>query len=241
MKTSIRVAIGGVLLATSATLHAEGTWRHEVAPYVWGSAMEGSASVGDADVHVDMSFGDIVDDLEMGFMGAYRASRDRLSFTVDVVYMALGQHGRGPVGLASADIDVDQTAFRVDAGYAVTENLTLIGGLRYNDLSVEIDLRGPLGERRRAGDEQWLDPLIGAAWRIPFGDEWSATLSADVGGFGIASDLAWQGQAVLRWQATPTLGVLAAYRYFDMDYDDDDFTYDMAISGPALGVAFTFE
>jgi hypothetical protein len=35
--------------------------------------------------------------------------------------------------------------------------------------------------------------------------------------------------------------VLAAYRYMSMDYDDGDaFRYDMAMSGPALGVVFTF-
>ncbi len=40
------------------------------------------------------------------------------------------------------------------------------------------------------------------------------------------------------------LGVLGAYRYIDMDYENDDrsrdFKYEMSISGPALGVVFTF-
>ena len=38
--------------------------------------------------------------------------------------------------------------------------------------------------------------------------------------------------------------VVGAYRYIDMDYESDDggrdFRYDMSMSGPALGVVFTF-
>jgi hypothetical protein len=242
MNNRIGIALGGMLMITSAGLHADDGWRHEIAPYVWGAAMEGSAAVRGVDAHVDMSFGDILDHLELGFMGMYRASKDQLSFGVDVVYMGLGEHGRGPRGFASADIDVDQIAVAFDAGYAMSDQLTLLGGLRYNDVSVDLDVNGPLGEHRRAkGDEQWLDPYLGASYRIPFNDQWSATLRGDIGGFGIGSDFAWQAQAVLRWQATPTFGLLAAYRYFDMDYEKDRFKYDMATSGPALGVVFTFE
>jgi hypothetical protein len=40
------------------------------------------------------------------------------------------------------------------------------------------------------------------------------------------------------------LEVVGAYRYIDMDYSTGKgssyFLYDMAISGPALGVAFSF-
>jgi hypothetical protein len=40
------------------------------------------------------------------------------------------------------------------------------------------------------------------------------------------------------------VGVLAAFRYMDMDYEDGSgqnrFIYDMAFSGPAMGVVFSF-
>jgi hypothetical protein len=41
---------------------------------------------------------DILDNLELGFMGTYRATRERLSITVDAIYMGLGSNGRGPEG-----------------------------------------------------------------------------------------------------------------------------------------------
>ncbi len=234
--------ISALLLAATPLQAAE--WKHELAPYVWGSAMSGTTTTGPVSADVDASFGDILDNLEMGFMGAYRASRDRLSITVDGIYMGLGSHGRGPAGFVNADVDLDQSALEVDVGYEVLERLTVFGGLRYNDLSVKLDATGPLGTRSADADEDWVDPVIGAHYTIPFADKWSFTLHGDIGGFGVGSDFAWQGVGTLRWQVSERIGVLGAYRYIDMDYDNGEgreyFEYDMSLSGPALGVVFTF-
>jgi hypothetical protein len=243
MKTRHQAAVLGIAALAAAPLHAA-EWKHELAPYVWGSGMSGTATVGTVAADVDMSFGDILDDLEMGFMGAYRATRERLSVTVDGIYMGLGSAGRGPAGYVKADVDLDQSALEVDVGYEVMERLTVLAGLRYNDLSVDIKATGPLGTRQASQGESWLDPVIGATYTIPFADKWSFTLRGDIGGFGVGSDFAWQGLGTLRWQTSERVGVLAAYRYIDMDYDTGKganyFEYDMSLSGPALGVVFTF-
>lgn len=226
-------------VVAAAPAHAE-EWKNEVAPYVFGAAMEGRAGVGGVVADVDMSFGDIVDDLELGFMGMYRGSNETVEVTVDTIWMGLGQSMRGPNGALAADVDVDQLALEVAGGYRVDERLTVFGGLRYNDLDLDVRTVGPLGDRRRSGGESWIDPLIGAHYTIPFSDAWSVALRGDVGGFGVGSDFAWQAVATARWQPTPKLGLLAAYRYISMDYDEDGFLYDMTIAGPALGVVFTF-
>ncbi len=236
-------AIGIVLLA-AGPVHAE-EWKHEVAPYLWGAAMDGTSGVGNVVAEVDLSFGDILDNLEMGFMGMYRASRDQFSVTVDAVYMGLGATERGPGGLVKADIDMDQIALEVDVGYELVERFTVFGGLRYNDLSANVKATGPLGNVESAdGDESWVDPIGGAHFSIPLAEAWSLNLRGDIGGFGVGSDFAWQGVATFRWQFSDRAGALAAYRYMYMDYDDgqgsDRFKYDMSFSGPALGVVFTF-
>jgi hypothetical protein len=234
----------GAALAAPPVLADDG-WKHEIAPYVWGSGMDGSTGVGDAIADVDMSFGDILEDLELGFMGAYRASKDRYSITFDVVYMGLGVTQRGRGGALKADVDLDQTGIETDFGYALSDRMTVLAGLRYVDLSVKVRATGPLGETREGdADEDWIDPVVGAMYLIPFSDEWSLNLRGDVGGFGVGSDFAWQAVATLRWQFSPHTGALAAYRYLDMDYEngngDHRFIYDMAISGPALGFVLTF-
>jgi hypothetical protein len=233
----------GLSLLSAPSLHAA-DWQHEVAPYLWGAGMSGTTAVGPVAADVDASFGDILDNLEFGFMGTYRATRDRLSITVDGIYMGLGSAGSGPAGFVDADVDLDQSALEVDVGYEVLDRLTIFGGIRYNDLSVGIRATGPLGTRSESADEDWIDPVIGAHYTFDFADRWSFTLRGDIGGFGVGSEFAWQGVGTLRWQATDRVGVLGAYRYIDMDYESDDrsreFRYDMSMSGPALGVVFTF-
>jgi hypothetical protein len=234
----------GLALFASQPLHAA-EWKHEVAPYLWGAAMDGTSGVNNVVAEVDVSFSDVLDNLETGFMGVYRASREQVSITVDTVYMGLGATRRGPGGQVKADIELDQLAIEVNVGYELAERFTIFGGLRYNDMSAKVTATGPLGNAESAeGDESWIDPIVGAHYSIPLADAWSLTMRGDIGGFDVGSEFAWQGVATLRWQASPRVGVLAAYRYMDMDYEGGNgqnrFIYDMAISGPAMGVVFTF-
>lgn len=244
MRSRYQATLVGLALCVGAPLHAQ-EWKHEIAPYMWGAAMDGSTTIGSLTSDIDMSFGDIVDNLEFGFMGAYRASNGPHSITLDGLYMGLGGTGTGPAGFLKADVDVDQTALELSYGYEVMERLVLLGGLRYNDLAVDIKATGPLGASQQASaDADWVDPLIGAHYTMPFADAWSLTLRGDIGGFGIGADFAWQAAATLRWQFSDNIGALAAYRYMDIDYEDGSgtryFKYDVASSGPALGVVFTF-
>lgn len=244
MKALPGAAVAALALVASASVQAEG-WKHEFAPYLWGAAMDGTAGIGGVTADVDVSFGDILDQLEMGFMGTYRATKDRYLLNFDAIYMGLGTTVRGPQGQLKADIDMDQTALEADAGYEAVDNLVVFGGLRYVDLSGKVAAQGPLGvERSGHGGADWIDPVIGVLYTVPFNDEWSSTLRGDIGGFGIGSDFSWQIAATLRWQMSPTIGVVGAYRYIAMDYESGKnanyFKYDVASSGPALGMVFTF-
>jgi hypothetical protein len=245
MSHCLRTAVAVLALASVATPAAAAEWKHEIAPYLWGSAMEGTVGIGDISAEAEMSFSDILDDLEFGFMGSYRASRDRYSITVDAIYMGLGVTERGPGGALKADIDLDQVGLEADFGYAVAERFTLFGGLRYVSLDADLRVTGPLGNELSASEGQdWVDPVIGAIYSWPLAEAWTLNLRGDIGGFGIGSDFAWQGMATLRWQFSPRSALGIAYRHLDMDYEDgrgqDYFKYDMATSGPAMGVIFTF-
>jgi hypothetical protein len=243
MQHNLRAAIVASLVLVSPHTQAD-EWQQEIAPYLFAAGMDGTVGVGPVEADVSQSFSDIVSNLEIGFMGAYRATKDRYSITFDTIYMGLGATKKGSGGLLKADVDADQLALEGDFGYAITEAVTLFGGLRYNDISTDVKVTSPLGANKVSGSKSWVDPVVGAIYSHKFNDTWSMNLRGDIGGFGIGSDFAWQGLASVRWQATPTVGVIGAYRYIDMDYEDGNgnnrFLYDMAISGPALGVVFSF-
>lgn len=245
MSASFRTIVASLGLCVIASPANAAEWKYEIAPYLWASGMDGTSGIGPVTAETSLSFSDIMDNLEIGFMGAFRASKDRYSITVDAIYMGLGVTEKGPGGVLKADIDMDQTGLETDFGYALNDRVTMLAGLRYVDLDVKLKVTGPLGEVLSARQQQsWVDPVIGAQYLWPFADQWSLNLHGDIGGFGIGSDFAWQAMAVLRWQFSPRTGVALAYRYLDMDYEDgkgnDRFLYDMATSGPALGVVFTF-
>jgi len=238
-------------LLASTPLHAA-DWTHEIAPYLWGAGLEGTTAIGPVSADIDASFSDILDALEMGAMGSYRGSRDRISVMFDAVYSGLGGDGKGPGGAVKADVDIDQLDVDIDQlvlegdlGYALTENLHAFVGLRYVDLETKIKLKGPLGNTESARDKvDWVDPVIGLYYIWPFSDRWALSLRGDIGGFGVGSEFAWQGVGILRWQVSSGVGVLFAYRYLSNDYEDGKganyFEYDMSMQGPALGVVFTF-
>lgn len=237
-------ADGDGLVAAAGPATAE-EWQHLLAPYVWGAAISGTTTVGGVDADTSLSFGDILDDLEVGFMGVYRASRGRHTITIDTVYIGLGYTDRLPANALKVETDLDQVIVEADAGYAMNESLSILGGLRYVELETAVHVRSPLGPVFATHREQnWMDPVIGVEYSRRLRQPWSLILRGDVGGLGVGSDFAWQGLAVLQWQSSPHFGIGLAYRYLDMDYRDGDgaraFKYDMAISGPAAGLVITF-
>ncbi len=124
----------GLCVVASPVNAAE--WKHEIAPYLWGSSMQGTVGIGDITAETDLSFSDLLDNLEFGFMGTYRASTDRYSITVDAIYMGLGVTEKGPGGALKADIDMDQVGLEGDFGYALSDRFTVLAGLRYVDLEM---------------------------------------------------------------------------------------------------------
>jgi hypothetical protein len=245
MSVRSNTTVVALALCAMANPASGAEWKHEFAPYLWGSAMDGTVGVGGITADASLSFSDIVDNLEFGFMGTYRGTNGPYSITVDAMYMGLGMTQKGPGGALKADIDMDQAGLEADFGYALGDRLTVLAGLRYVDLQTQIVVGGPLGNEKSSRlRENWVDPVIGVQYTWPFADQWSLNLRGDVGGFGVGSDFAWQGIALLRWQVTERTGLALAYRYLDMDYENgkgqDQFLYDMAISGPAMGVVFTF-
>jgi hypothetical protein len=250
------VPVGVVaLLAAFAPVGARADdWRNSLTPYLWASGMSGTTAVGTPlgllEADVDLSFGDILSNLKIGGMLSYRGDGERWSVMADAIYMDLGADKATSAGPVTVDaiVSVKQTALEADVGYRVAERVLAFAGLRYNDINADLSVvrTGPgAGESRGAGgSESWTDPLIGVLGQIPLSARWMLELRGDIGGFGIGSDFAWQAMATARWRASKAIDVIGSYRYFKMSYEKDSgtspFKYDMAISGPALGVTFRF-
>lgn len=244
-----RVAAISACIALQPAAMAD-EWQHTVLLYGMGAAIDGEAQVGDLTVPVDVSISDLFDALELGAMGAYRVANDTWSFTVDATYMGLGGTSEGPRGLVKGELDVDQVTLMGTVGRRWTESLELLFSLSYFDLSSDLRLdvtspvSGLVSTRRASVDADWVDPLIGLQYAVPFADRWRFSLRGDVGGFGIGSDFSYQGLALFDWRANETVGVVFGYRIIGFDYEEGHGggykRFDLTEQGPLLGVAFSF-
>ena len=61
-----------------------------------------------------------------------------------------------------------------------------------------------------------------------------------MGGFGAGSDLMWDANLNLGYQWTTGFATTIGYRHFDVEYEDDTFLYDVAQTGPMLGLSWKF-
>ncbi len=229
----------------------DGRWHFLVAPYVWGSGMEGTVGVNGAlAVPVDLSFGDAIGALDFGFLGRFEGRKDRTGFALDVVYMNLGADVAGPVaGQLELGADVRsltaEGVFAYRAFYDETKGsyVDLLGGARYMRNRAGLTLGRDGGEI--AGTEatlDWVDALAGARFRLPLGTRVGLHGRADIAGLG--SDFTWNVLGGLdvalgeRWKAG------AGYRYMDVDYDEGEGLergiWQIAYKGPYVFVAYAW-
>jgi hypothetical protein len=236
------LAIGQAALAQETAPEApaqEDGWKWETTLYMLGASMDGLTGVPPLFVDVDVGFDEILDHLEFGVMGRVRALRGPWSLNLDVIYMGLGVSGSPPDFIVPFDVDVDQTAIELAAGFNYNRYFESIVGVRYIDLSVDLSTFGPLAAQA-SGGEDWFDPFIGANIRVPLGEKWSFRGRADIGGFGVGSDEAWQLEALFQWHMSENASLELGYRAIDIDYEKDGFVYDVLTQGPQAGVSFRF-
>lgn len=248
----IAIVLGLAVLGSVSAQAQE--WQHAVTPYLWGSGMSGKATIGTplgpVESDVDMSFGDILSNLDFGFMVSYQGGRGNWVVLGDFILMNLGadkDSAVGPVNVRSS-ADMEQTMFEADVGYRISGYITAFAGARYTDIDGDIGVVtsgvGPGTSSSAGTSESWVDPVVGLLGEFPLTENWQWDLRMDIGGFGVGSDFVWQAMGTLRWKLRPNLDLLASYRYMEVDYEDDGpeglLVYDMVSTGPGLGVTFRF-
>jgi hypothetical protein len=233
-------------------------WQFEITPYFLAASQRGDVGIRGVTADVDMSFKDIWDKLNAGFMAAFEARKGPWIFAVDGLYFRLkGEETRswqGPLGIVSITGEVEATTtqqlYQLSAGYRLIDEITkldLIGAMRYNHLDIDLDLvvttsgnLFPGLTRNLSGSKDWWDPVIGMRLITPFSQKWSFIGYADLGGFGVGSDFTFQAIAGIKYQFSKVVSAKLAYRYLYQDFEEDDFVWDMAAHGPMIGFGFTF-
>ena len=216
-------------------------WQFAFAPYLWLAGLDGQIGLGGRTADVDLDFGDILENLDVGLMGAFEARKGRWILDFDSLWLRLKTRtDYDGLFYNTARSRVEEVRLQAMLGYRVLEGPTsidLLAGASYFYLDNELRLGGgPLDELKLGSSEDWCDPVVAVALKHRFGERWFATGRGMIGGFGVGSDLTWQVVAALGYRLSEHFSVLGGYRHLAIDYQSGDFLYDAATSGFILGV-----
>jgi hypothetical protein len=232
-----------VPMALAATAHAD-SWRTSGTLYMQAAGMDGDVVVDGTQADLDVSFSELWDHLDIAGMMAVRSETDRYALTLNAMFVGLSADGSGPNG-AFIDADVTQDLVELAWSWRLDERYELYAGGRYQSLSVDLSIKLPNGASTAAAETKSLfDPIVGARGAWPIGQAWTLIARADIGGFGVGSDLTWSALAAADWSISENFGLVLGYRAMDTDYSKGSganrFEYDMTISGPLLGLRYNF-
>jgi len=241
---SLVTTVGSPTAFAQSPAAATPQWKNTVELYLMAPNLDGSVGLGATDTDVNLDAGAIFDVLDGAFLGSYIGEAGRWGMLADLAYMDLKQDGTGSLGVLNYELNVKQTLFGFVGLYRLTDTLQLTFGGRYVDLTNRLSLAGPQNEFKGEVSESWFDPTIGFRYVGAMGEKWVFNGSADIGGFGVGSDLTWFLGANVAYRLTGRTQFYAGFRYVDFDYEDgagsDRFKFDVAQYGPLAGFRFKF-
>lgn len=236
-----------LLVSSNASADEPARWQFRASPYLWGAGLKGSvATLPPAQpVDVDVSFGDVLDKLDVGLMGAVEGRRNRWGFLTEILYLSLSADADTPGPLFSnLDYQMDMWLVTAAVTYALSDSdrhfLDIVAGVTYWDVDNRLAFEQGVASRRKISEqESWADPIAGLRGRIRLDANWSLAghvFSAVAGD----SDSAWELYAGVGYELGERWSLVAGYRHKEVDYAKAGFVYDVEMSGPLLGAAYRF-
>ena len=218
-------------------------WKFDAALYLWAPSMTITPERGD---EIKISFSDILNNLDMSFMGMLGARKGKWSLLADVIYMDLSDDQKGSREILNqtinSKVDIEMQAWIVTAagGYNLVDtgkySLDLLGGARY--LSVELPLKFDVGgfQRKVTPSGDVWDGIVGVRGKVDLAENWYLNYYAD-GGTGDSAST-WQSLAGLNYQFRK-FDASFGYRYLTWNSSDGEIE-DLTVKGPYVGVRFFF-
>ena len=221
-------------------------WQFQISPYFWLASLHGTGGVGNRFVQVDESFGDIWHSLDFALMGVFEARKGKFILLVDTEYVAISDDRATP-GPFFSDVNAKFKTFIFDpeVGYRLYDDpdkgasVDVLGGMRVWHVSTEFDFgAGILPALNVEGSRNWVDAIVGLRGKTALSEKVFVTGKFDLGGGG--SKFTWQVFGGLGYNIKPNIALIGGYRVLDVNYDKNNFLYDMNQRGPIMGLGFRF-
>jgi len=225
-------------------------WSHQVGVTGFLFGMEGDAGVKGITAEMDYGIEDVVGDLEGALTLLVQGNNKQYGYWLSYEYVELGDDIKRADGPLYPDATfkgkADFATEIVDGGlsYFISDNVELIGGLRY--WNVEEDFRLFISSPHlpdtvqfvESVDESWTDVFGGVRVSVPLGDNLRLNLRGDIGAGD--SDSSYQFLGMLAYDLNDCWTTSAGVRYLAVDYAKDGFTFDMRMAGFEVAAMYNF-
>jgi hypothetical protein len=220
-------------------------WHVDWIPfYLWFSGLSGNVGAAGYVAPVSVSFSDVIKQLNIGLMTDLDVRRKRVGLFTDLIFMSLSSNQ------STTPIDDTYIGFQANAKELIVDpeayvrlvdkgrgSIDAVGGGRFWHLNNSLDLFPPNnGTTVTAGQTQgWVDPVLGARFRLNLAKGFFVNLKGDAGGFGVGSQLTYQTYLGIGKEFKKRYSVLLGYRYLSVDYKNGGFLYDVHMQGMQAG------
>lgn len=230
-------------------------WHFVTRLGLWAISLDGTVDVRDTSSDFGMGFDDVLEDLNFAFMPAVEVYKGRWGLVFNGVFAQLeGDEDFSRTlpggGRLEGGADVTMDMYIADLGIAYRlfdiplrehdeTNMVLTVmpavGVRYTYIDIEVN---PDRFESRSIDQELWDPYVGGRLNLQISEQLAWRTEAEIGGFGVGSDLTWAAQTFLDWRLNQHLEVNIGYRAMYYDYEDGDFELDLTMHGPWIGMSF---
>jgi hypothetical protein len=208
-------------------------WKFALELYLWGASVGGETGNGSS---ISADFDDIIDKLDMAFMGAGAIRKGKWSLLADVIYLDLGDNTTVGPGV-KLDANLKSWVVNSGIGYSLIDTekglLIALAGVRY--LNADLDLS--LGPRKDGDSGSNWDGIIGVKGIYNLTKNWYLWGYLDVGTGD--SKITYQGLGAIGYRFN-WIDLNGGYRYLRWDFDNKDVIEELYFHGPFAGIKFSF-
>ena len=213
-------------------------WNYEITPYLWAAGFDGNVGNAGTTSPIDNDYQFfILQNLDAAGALAFEARKQQWGILVDALYVKFTDSFTTP--FLTTKVTTKDGFLEGALSYSLDDkyNIDLLAGFRYVD--VNLDIRIDPGPDTR-GKKNWVDPIVGLRATFHPLDKWTIRVRGDIGGFGLASDLATNAAITIGYSVTHHTTIKFGYRFMKIDFSDDLFVHDVSLNGVGLGIGYNF-
>ncbi len=222
-------------------------WKVSTSMYLWAAGVGGNVQNGN---EIDVTFDDILSNLDMSFMGNVEARKDKWFVATVLIYISLSDSADGLLTPTPGDValkgsfDLSQTIVTPTVGYNLIDSpkgtLDAFVGAQYVylDTTIKLSSTGALGNHYKKASESGhiTDGIVGVKGQLHLEGNWYIPYYLDIGSGD--SDFTWQTYTGISYHMDRT-NVFFGYRYLEWDMDNNVID-NLNLNGPIIGAKYNF-